>query len=122
MEIIKEPRSGILQDTDLSGVSVNIDHLPDTKHQKVNLQTVVEKAQRQGETIDLDQLVIDENGYVQTVKRELKVSIDHETGNTVISVIDGNSHNIVRNIPQNEILAVEQLITAPAGMLFRAQA
>ena len=107
---------------DSNVISINIDNLPDNEPRKIDLQSVAEVASDRETTIDLDQLVIDQNGYVQTVKRELRVSVDYKTGDTIVSVIDGKSNNVVRQIPQNEILAVERLITAPAGMLFRAHA
>ncbi len=109
-------------ETESNVISFNIDSIPDSKTQTINLQNVVEESSENDTSIDLEQLVIDDNGYVQTVNRELRVSVDHKTGDTIISVIDGLSQNIVRQIPQNEILAVERLITAPAGMLFRAHA
>ncbi len=119
---MKKPEKAAGKDTDKNVLSFNIDSFPDNEPQKINLQNVVEDSSESETPINLDQLVIDENGYVQTVKRELRVSVDHKTGNTIVSVIDGQSRNVVRQIPQNEILAVERLITAPAGMLFRAHA
>ena len=121
-EVIKKPENTAGRDSDSNVISFNIDNLPESEPQKVDLQSVVEDVSGRDTPINLDQLVIDKNGYVQTVKRELRVSVDHRTGDTIVSVIDGQSRNVVRQIPQNEILAVERLITAPAGMLFRAHA
>jgi len=117
-----KPEQSTGEDTDNHLMSVNIDSFPDSTPQTINLQNVVEESSASDIPIDLDQLIIDENGYVQKMKRELRVSVDLKTGDTIVAVIDGLSRNIVRQIPQNEILAVERLITAPAGMLFRAHA
>lgn len=106
-------------------ISINIDNIPDSSPQQVDIQNVAQNTSENSgrdAPIDLDQLVIDENGYVQTVKRELRVRVDHISGDTIVSVIDGESQNVVRQVPKSEMLAVERLITAPAGMLFRAHA
>ncbi|MFK8066955.1 MAG: flagellar protein FlaG [Gammaproteobacteria bacterium] len=102
-------------------ISINIDSFADREPQKVELSNVVNNSSENNVPVNLDQLIIDENGYVQTVKRELRISVDHKSGDTVVSVIDDHTSSIVRQIPQNEILAVERLITAPAGIFFRAQ-
>ncbi len=120
MEVTKKPENTAGKDTNV--ISINIDNLPDNESQKIDLQSIAGNAPQGDTPINLDQLVIDKNGYVQTVKRELRVSVDHKTGDTIVSVLDGLSQKVVRQIPKNEILAVERLITAPAGMLFRAHA
>ncbi len=121
-EVIKKPENTAGRDLDSNVISFNIDNLPDSEPLQIDLQSVAEDASGRDIPVNLDQLVIDKNGYVQTVKRELRVSVDYKTGDTIISVIDGQDRNVVRQIPKNEILAVERLITAPAGMLFRAHA
>lgn len=122
MEVIKNPELSTAKDTDTNIKSINLDSLSDKEPQQINVRSITDESSGNEVPIDLDQLVIDENGYVQMVKRELRVSIDHITGNTIVSVIDGQSKSVVRQIPQHEVLAVERLITAPAGMLFRAHA
>ncbi len=130
MEVIKDPE--IVSDktadkvTDENTVtnisSFSLGSLPDNEPQQINISKVTDHSSGNEVPVDLDQLVIDENGYVQMVKRELRVSVDHISGNTVVSVIDGYTRDVVRYIPQDEVLAVERLITAPAGMLFRTYA
>ncbi len=105
----------------LNVVSFDIDSITDSEPQKVKLNNVVNNSSGNNIPVDLDQLIIDKNGYVQTVKRELRISVDHNNGDTIVSVIDDQNPRVVRQIPQNEIFAVERLITAPAGMLFRAE-
>ena len=120
MEVIKKSVISTGKDTDSNIRSINLDSLSDKEPQLINIQSITNESSEREVPIDLDQLVIDENGYVQMVKRELRVSVDHISGNTVVSIIDGHNKNVIREIPQHEVLAVERLITAPAGMLFRA--
>ena len=126
MEAIKDPE--IVSDkvadenTGTNISSFSLESLPDNERQQINISEITDHSSGNEVPVDLDQLVIDENGYVQMVKRELRVSVDHISGNTVVSVIDGHTRDVVRYIPQDEVLAVERLITAPAGMLFRTYA
>ncbi len=126
MEVIKDPE--IVSDrvtdenTGTNISSFSLESLPDNEPQQINISEVTDHSSGNEVPVNLDQLVIDENGYVQMVKRELRVSVDHISGNTVVSVIDGHTRDVVRYIPQDEVLAVERLITAPAGMLFRTYA
>ncbi len=105
------------------GKAVNIEHFKESEPQQITIKAD-ERSRQSGahQDIQLQQLVKDKRGYVQTVKRELRVSVDHKSGNTIVAVLEGNQQDVVRHIAQDEILAVERLITAPAGMLFRAQA
>ncbi len=122
MEVKTESKAATGSDADSNVLSINIDSIPDKEPAHVHISKSTDSAKQGDVPIDLEQLVIDENGYVQTVKRELSVSVDHISGSTTVSVLDGESKKVIREIPQNEVLAVEKLITAPAGMLFRAHA
>lgn len=104
------------------GRGVNIEHLADKEAQPIKISAAESEAGSAPQDIQLQQLVKDKRGYVQTVKRELRVSVDHNSGNTIVAVVEGANQDVVRHIAQDEILAIERMITAPAGMLFRAQA
>ncbi|MBI5461126.1 MAG: flagellar protein FlaG [Gammaproteobacteria bacterium] len=62
--------------------------------------------------------------YVQNMSRELHISVDEESGRTVIRVIDPNSKEVIRQIPQEEILALARggMDDKDRGRLLRAQA
>ncbi len=122
MEVDTKPTVINGKDTESKVESFSLDSLPDNDPQLINVHRLADSKPGKETPIDLEQLVIDENGYVQTVKRELRVSVDHLSGDTVVSVIDGQNKDVIRQIPQDEVLAVERLITAPAGMLFRSHA
>lgn len=64
------------------------------------------------------------NDYVQTMSRELHISVDEESGHTVIRVIDPVSKEVIRQIPQEEILALARgsMDDKDRGRLLRAQA
>lgn len=122
MDITKDQEITTGNDAETRSTSVNIDKLPVNESQQIRLNDSAGEQYGKEVPIQLQQLVKDKRGYVQTVKRELRVSIDYKSGHTIVSVVEGKNRDVVRHIPQDEILAVERLITAPAGMLFRAQA
>ncbi len=43
---------------------------------------------------------------VQSVRRELKFSVDSDSGRTVIRVIDSSTGELVRQIPPDEVLTL----------------
>lgn len=46
------------------------------------------------------------NAYVQTVQRDLSFSMDDDSGQTVIKVIDTDSGELIRQIPSEEVIAL----------------
>ncbi|HWS03660.1 MAG TPA: flagellar protein FlaG [Gammaproteobacteria bacterium] len=62
--------------------------------------------------------------YVQNMSRELHISVDEDSGRTVIRVIDPDSKEVIRQIPEEEILALARdgLEDRDRGRLLRAQA
>jgi len=46
------------------------------------------------------------NEYVQETQRDLRFSIDEETGRTVVRVVDSATQEVLRQIPPEEVLAL----------------
>ena len=46
------------------------------------------------------------NDLVQSMHRELRFSVDDESGRSVIKVIDSSSREVIRQIPPEEVLAL----------------
>ncbi|WP_255349515.1 flagellar protein FlaG [Thioalkalivibrio sp. ALE16] len=65
------------------------------------------------EAMDMDevnQVVESINSYLQSTKRALEFSVDDSSGRTVITVMDGEREEVIRQIPPEAVLAlVEQL-------------
>lgn len=51
------------------------------------------------------------NDYVQTISRVLQFSIDEASGHTVIKVLDALSGQVIRQIPEQEALALAKTVT-----------
>lgn len=48
------------------------------------------------------------NEYVQAIRRELKFSIDEKSGRTVITVLDSQTKEIIRQIPPEEVVSLSR--------------
>jgi len=55
---------------------------------------------------ELNQAVAEINQFVQQIQRDLQFSVDDKTGRTVIKVLDSESKEVIRQIPEEELLDV----------------
>ena len=60
--------------------------------------------------------------FVQSVKRNLEFSIDEESGKVIVKVIASDSGQVVRQIPNAEILKLAESLSDANSLLFRAKA
>jgi flagellar protein FlaG len=60
---------------------------------------------------ELDQAVKNVSGYVQNITRELNFSIDEELGRPVVTVLDQETGEIIRQIPNEEMLELAKNIS-----------
>ncbi len=68
---------------------------------------VVQKAPSAAE---LAEATRDISEYIQTVSRNLDRAVDDQLGRTVITVLDAESEEVVRQIPSEEILAIARFL------------
>ena len=62
------------------------------------------------------------NDYVQNTERKLEFQIDEDSGQTVVRVYDKGSEELIRQIPDEEALALAQRLNQEEPlMLFSAQ-
>ncbi len=70
------------------------------------------------------------NDFVQNYQRQLAFSVNEETGITVVKVIDRETHEVIRQIPPEEVLAIAEQIQSilakdgkgPEGVLVQEKA
>jgi flagellar protein FlaG len=67
----------------------------------------------------IDDVVSGLNEMVQNLHRHLQFSVDEDSGDTVIKVIDSDTQQVVRQIPSEEIVRLHQRLKDAAGALFR---
>ena len=61
------------------------------------------------------------NQIAQSINRSLKFSVDDRTGDVVIAVIDSKTEEVVRQIPEERVLAIRENIDSLKGILFSAK-
>jgi len=67
----------------------------------------------------LDQMVSGLNDLVQELHRELQFTLDKESGEVVIKVIDRQTEEVVRQLPPEEVLRLRERLQKAAGAIFR---
>lgn len=67
-------------------------------------QAVDQKAKEKPNTDELKAAVKNANDFVQTVQRDLHFSIDDETEQTVVKVVESSSGEVIRQIPDEAFL------------------
>ena len=79
---------------------------------------------------DLKEAVTQINNYVQNLTRDLAFSIDDVSGDTVITVTDPETEEVIRQIPSEDLLKIarfyaekvaEESKERPKGILFEKQ-
>lgn len=74
----------------------------------------------------LQSAVSDINTYVQNLQRDLEFRVDRDLGRTIITVLDSETKEVIRQIPSEEVLKGARLLReygsaggAFGGLLFR---
>lgn len=58
----------------------------------------------------------------QNIKRDLKFSVDDETGQMVVKVTDASTGELIRQMPSEEALKLAQRLDEARSLLFKAKA
>jgi len=59
---------------------------------------------------EVSKVVSELNEYVQSLNRELHFSVDENSGRTVITVVNPETDEIIRQIPPEEVLAMARFL------------
>lgn len=77
----------------------------------VSHKEVEEKSDAHAETSErLRAAVAQMNDYIQSTQRDLHFSYDHESGETVVKVVDRKTQDVIRQIPDQIFLKISQAI------------
>lgn len=58
----------------------------------------------------------------EPVAQNLQFSVDGETGKTVIRIVDGATKEVIRQIPNEEVLAIARAMDRLQGLLLKGKA
>ena len=78
----------------------------ETKGQAIQAQQITEGQKQSQESVE--SAVTKLNDYVQSVQRNLQFNLDDESGKTVITVVDRNTSDVIRQIPDDVALKLAQ--------------
>ena len=60
--------------------------------------------------------------HMQSIRRDLQFSVDEDSGETVVKVVDPETEEVIRQIPPKELLTLSQRLDEAAGLLIKAEA
>lgn len=82
-----------------------------------------ERAERvEDEHKDLDDAVTDLNDLARELHRELQFSVDKDSGDAVIKVVDRATDEVLRQIPGEDVLRLRKRLEEAAGVFFKDSA
>ena len=67
---------------------------------------------------EIDTAVLELNRSMKLMGTKLEFSVDSITKRPVVTVVDAETHEVIRQIPSEEMLKVSQRITELLGVLF----
>jgi flagellar protein FlaG len=62
------------------------------------------------------------NDAMQAIKSELQFSTDQTTGKTIVRVVDGETGEVIRQMPSKEIIEIAKALDRLQGLLVRNKA
>lgn len=78
--------------------------------------------QAEKESEPLEDVVSDLNNLVRELHRELKFSVDQDSGDTVIKIVDRETDEVVRQIPSEEVMHLRKRLQEAVGVFFQDSA
>ncbi|WP_407278252.1 flagellar protein FlaG [Aromatoleum evansii] len=70
----------------------------------------------------VDQALEEVRKAIGPVARDLRFSIDEDTGRTVVKIIDSSTDEVIKQIPTEEVLAIAKALDKLKGLLVRQEA
>jgi flagellar protein FlaG len=71
---------------------------------------------------EIDQALEHMRAAVPPMARNLQFSLDSDTGETIVKVVDSSTNEVIRQIPSKELLALAKTLDEFTGMLLKQKA
>ena len=71
---------------------------------------------------DVKEAVSRLNNYVQNLRRDLQFRVDENSDRVIVTVVDSESGEVIRQIPSEEVLAVAHNLQQAHGLLVNTRA
>ncbi len=72
--------------------------------------------------LELDNAINSLNEHMQSIRRDLNFSVDQDSGQVVVKVVDTETREVIRQMPSEEVMALVRGIKDYANRLFQAEA
>ena len=97
---------------------------PDRRPQPTMATTVEPPADdvRNATKDELKEAVSNVEAFTQSIRRDLKFSLDDESGKVVVKVTDSKTGEIIRQMPSEEALKLAQRLEEARSLLFAVKA
>ncbi len=70
----------------------------------------------------VQQAIKDVQRMVQSKASNLEFSVDHDSGKTIVRLIDSNTGDLIRQIPSEDMLAIARSLDKMQGLLLKQKA
>ena len=80
------------------------------------------QAAQQPNLEQLTQALKDVQEAIKPVAQDLRFSIDQDTGETVVKIVDSATDKVIKQIPSKEMMAIAQAIDKLQGLLHKQEA
>ena len=107
-----------------SGASATLDALSASATQATNVseRALQPTNEVQPSRQELDKAVKAVNEFVGSVNNSLKFSVDEDTGQTVVKVIDNATKEVIKQVPSKEMLEIAKALDNLKGLLVQQKA
>lgn len=89
---------------------------------KLNEQAVASESNAPAKQQELERAVKNVNEFVKPINNTLSFNLDQDTGQTVIKVVDLSTHEVIKQIPSEEMLAIAKALDTMKGLLVQQKA
>lgn len=76
----------------------------------------------QATSSEVKEAVIRLNSYVQNLRRDLQFRVDENSDRVIVTVVDSESGEVIRQIPSEEVMAVAHSLQQTHGLLVNERA
>lgn len=80
------------------------------------------REEQQPEASEMEQTVEDLNGLVQDLQRQVRFSLDDDSGEMVVTVVDRETDDVIRQIPAEDVLQLRERLEQATGAIFKGRA
>ena len=70
---------------------------------------------------EVTEVVIEVNDFLQNMNKNLSFSIDEDLGDSIITIKDSESDEVIRQIPSEELLVIRKKMDSLVGVLFETK-